>query len=151
MAVTPLASPTTSTGAGICCCAVAQLTSPVIPPAHDLAARSKRTGVPKATCDGGHAAAQPDHIHRRAALVGCAVAQLAILIPPPALHPAARDQRTGVISACGDGGYAAGQPGYVHRRAALVGGAVAQLTRIVIPLALDPAAGTNRTSVIVAC
>ena len=123
---------------------VAQLTEPVVSPALDPTARSPRTGVIITGGDGADPARQPTHIYRRVAVGGRAVAQLTDCIPSPALDPAARVQRTGVTPTGGDGADPARQPAHIYRRGAGGGRAVAQLTVVVQPPALDPARSRHR-------
>ena len=51
-----------------------------------------------AGADAGHAARQAHDLDRRETLVSCAVTQLAIFVPSPALGAAVRQGRTGVAS-----------------------------------------------------
>jgi len=128
--------------------AVAQLTGPVGSPALDPAARSQRTGVIPTGGDGANPARQPAHVHRRVAFGGRAVAQLTVLVPSPALDPAARSQGTGVIHTGVDGSDPARQQNHVYRRVTVGGRAVAQLTVPVGSPALDPIARSPRAGVI---
>ena len=84
--------------------------------------------------------AKPGHIHRRAPVQGRAVAQLAGLIPAPALHPALDGQRAGVRGAGGQRGDSASQSGHIHRLEPVICRAVAQLAVFVVPPALHSAA-----------
>ena len=60
---------------------------------------------------------------------------------PPALETARADQTAGVIVPHGYGGHAAGQPRHVHRRGAVHGRRVPQLTELVVPPTLETARG----------
>ena len=126
---------------------VAQFAVRVISPTLDATVVGHCTGVISASCQSNHAVGQATHVHWRAAVVGCPVAQLTVLIMPPA-HDAAVGQGTGVRLAGCQSFHATGQAAHVHWRTALIGRPVAQLTSPVIPPALDRTATGRRTGMI---
>ncbi len=109
-------------------------------PALDPAAGGQGTGVQAARGDGADPAGQSADVHRSQALGGGAVTELAVVVEPPALDPAAGCAGASVNVARGDGADPAGQSADVHRREALGGGAVTELAVEVYAPALDPAA-----------
>src|SRR5439155_25596112 len=84
---------------------VAELSLVVHPPAlHPVP--KQRTGVTERSGDGSGAterSAASAHLHRGGRTRGGPVAELPLVVPPPALHRAVRKQGTGVIPPSGDG------------------------------------------------
>ena len=154
MVATPLDSPLTSTGVTrFSWRAVTQLANIVSPPALDPTCGSHSAGVFHSRGDGSDTAGQAGNVHRRQAQRLRAVAQLAKVVPSPALDPTGGDQGAGVAishgegiegPAHGDGGDPAGQTGNVYWCIAVIARTVARDT----PPALDPARGSQSTGVV---
>ena len=85
----------------------------------------------------GDSTAQARHRHRRGALGGAAIAQLAFRVSAPALDGPGRRQRARVILARGQRGDTTAQARHRHRRVVLGGAAIAQLAVSVAAPALD--------------
>ena len=132
--------------------AVAQLTHGVGAPALGRTGARHSARVVAARADRGHPARQADHVDRRRAVGGSAIAELTSpLVGAPALDRAAARQRAGVVAADGDRGHPAREAADVDRRqAGVFDRAVAELTIRVVAPALDRAAARQRARVAVA-
>ena len=96
--------------------AIAKLARGVIAPALHAARRGQRAGVKAAHCNRGHTAGQATNRDRRQPIRDAAVAELADVVPAPALDAAPRDQRAGVTETRHNRGYATRQAADIDRR-----------------------------------
>src|ERR1019366_5356982 len=127
--------------------AVPQLTVEVPTPAFDGTGGGHRARVVGPGGDGGHAGAQPDHVHGGGGAGGGAVPQLTFDVAAPAFDGTGGGHRTRVFVPGGDGGHTRAQPDDVHGGGGVGSGAVPQPTIGVAAPAFDGTGGGHRTGV----
>src|SRR5262249_36313949 len=126
---------------------VAELATAVASPALHAPCLRERASVEPARGDLTHLARKARDVDGGRAIGFRPIAELTVLVGPPALDSACARERAGVIVACGDRLDAARQTGDVHGGRAVVRGSVAQLAVVVQAPALDPARGRERARV----
>ena len=131
--------------------AVAELTIVIVSPALDAAACGQRTSMEKARGNRTDAARQATDVDGCEFVCRRPVAELTRVIVSPALDAAARCQRTGVITTCGNRTDAARQATDVDGCELLRRRAVAELTIAIVSPALDAPARRQCTGVINTC
>ena len=133
----------------------------VVAPAFDPAAAGHSAGLSALRGDGADPTAEPANLDRRRAAgsedlwvvaafgTRAVVAQLAEVVPAPALDPAAHGQGAGNAASRSDGTHPAAEPGNVDRRSTVRIRPVAQLADVVSAPALDPPAAGHSAGVVV--
>ena len=129
---------------------VAELASPVIPPALHAARVEHSTGVLPSSHDGLHTGGEAGDVHRRHSVNTGPVAELAPAVVPPASHATRVEHGAGMSTTSRDG-LAGEEAKDVHRRRLVHRGPVAELATVVVPPALhdtgcEHGAGVGATS-----
>src|SRR5205807_2445057 len=93
---------------------VTQLAEVVLAPALRRAVPQERTGVVPPPARDGNGAGDADYAHGGGRARPRPIAELPVVVPPPALHRAVPKERTGVIRTSGDG-VSAGDSDHSHR------------------------------------
>src|SRR5919204_5777574 len=124
---------------------VTKLAPPVASPALEPAGARARTRMAIAPSEPGHTTSQADDVHRGPAVGRCPVAELAEVVPAPALGTAAAHEGAHVEAARGKPGHAAREAGDVDRGVAIRRRPVSELADLALAPALKAAFGRERT------
>src|SRR5262249_26692129 len=131
--------------------AVAELAVEIVTPALDRAGGGERARLLGPGSDGEDTGGEAHHVHRDRTARGGAVAELAILIVPPALDRANGGQGAR-MGGPGEGREdTGGEARYAHGERAVGLGAIAELTPAIVAPALDRARGGNGAGELPSC